>query len=387
MYPIPSIFSNREMIPEGAIKEGDMMSQEVFMARQEQDLAARIPPLLRLRKDLGLDGLVQGLDAVIISTEPGRLHQAVSELLRYTGFAAGACFEDESYTTYVLGTRNSASLLVRARKKGDNPFNKVNDAGKTKKLPNTRLETFVFRTPGLEEYVEIQAGRGVRFMTPGIIDYPSYRFIQTLPSRYTGNSLGFIEWTGEKDEYAPHEAVPLPLSLEKPALPHLANIRGLDHTATRVRALERNDAILEFMEFTSYTFDFAVFVKSLNSITSVARLSKDDFAMVFTSGIEPFREDTDPGPTEMFIQNYGTRVHHMAFKTDHIVDTYNALAKDGMEFLVELVGSEEEGLKQTFSAPSPHTMIVNEYIQRYEGFTGFFTKSNVELLTRATSKQ
>jgi len=363
------------------------MSQEIFMARQEQDLAARIPALLRLRKDLGLEGLVQGLDAVIINTEPGRLNPAVSELLRYTGFTPGACFEDESYTTCVLGTRDSASLLVRARKKGENPFKTVNAAEKTKKLPNTRLETFVFRTPRLEEYVEIQEGRGVRFMTQGILEYPSYRFIQTLPSRYTGNSLGFIEWTGQKGEYAPHNAVPLPLSLEKPALPHLADIHGLDHTATRVRALERNDAILEFMEFTSYSFDFAVFVKSLNSITSVARLSKEDFAMVFTSGIEPFREATDPGPTEMFIQNYGTRVHHMAFKTDHIGDTCNALAKDGMEFLVELVGSEEEGLKQTFSVPSPHTMIVNEYIQRYEGFDGFFTKSNVEMLTRATARQ
>ena len=45
----------------GAIQEGDVMSQEVFMAMQEQDLAGRIPAVLRLRKDLGLEGLVQGL--------------------------------------------------------------------------------------------------------------------------------------------------------------------------------------------------------------------------------------------------------------------------------------------------------------------------------------
>jgi 4-hydroxyphenylpyruvate dioxygenase-like putative hemolysin len=376
------------MIRGFAVQEGDVMSQEVFMARQEQDLAGRVPAVLRLRKDLGLEGLVQGLDSVIISTEHGRLIPAVAELLRYTGFEIESCFEDESYTTFALGTQGSASLLIRARKKGDNPFNKVNAAEKTKNLPNTRLETFVFRTTGLEQYVEIQSERGVRFMTPGIIEYPSFRFIQTIPSRYTGNSLGFIEWTGKKGDFAPQNAVPLlPPNLKKPALPHLANIHRLDHAATRVRALERNDAIIEFMELSAYTFDFAVFVKSLNSITSVARLSKNDFAMVFTSGIEPFREDTDPGPTEMFIRNYGTRVHHMAFQTDHITETYDALKKDGMEFLVELVGSEDEGLKQTFSVPSPHTMIVNEYIQRYEGFDGFFTKSNVELLTRATGRQ
>jgi len=357
------------------------------MARQEQDLAGRIPAVLRLRQDLGLEGLVQGLDSVIINTEHGQLNPAVEELLRYTGLTIDAYFEDESFTTFVLRTQDSASLLIRARKKAENPFNKVNAAEKTKQFPNTRLETFVFRTTGLGQYVEIQSERGVRFLTPGIIEYPSFRFIQTIPSRYTGNSVGFIEWTGRKGDFAPHDAVPLHLNLKKPALPHLATIHGLDHAATRVRALERNDAIIEFMELTSYTFDFAVFVKSLNSITSVARLSKNDFAMVFTSGIEPFREDADPGPTEMFIRNYGTRVHHMAFQTDRIDDTYTALKKNGMEFLIELVGSEDEGLKQTFSVPSPHTMIINEYIHRYKGFDGFFTKSNVEMLTRATAKQ
>jgi hypothetical protein len=363
------------------------MSQEVFMARQEQDLAARIPAVLTMRKELGLEGLVHGLDSVIISTEPGRLEPSAKELLRYTGLTVDAFFEDESAMTFVLGIKGFASFLLRARKKGENPFIAVNSAQKTQNHPNTRLETFVFRTTGLDRYVEIQSGRGVRFMTPDINEYPHFRFIQTIPSRYTGNSLGFIEWTGKMGDYAAHNAVTLPLSLKKPPLPHLANIHGLDHTATRVKALGRNDAIIEFMELTNYSFDFAVFVRSLNSITSVARLSKDDYAMVFTSGIEPFREATDPGPTEMFIRNYGTRVHHMAFQTDHIEDTYDALKKDGMEFLVELVGSEEEGLKQTFSVPSPHTMIVNEYIHRYEGFDGFFTKSNVEMLTRATGKQ
>jgi hypothetical protein len=58
-----------------------------------------------------------------------------------------------------------------------------------------------------------------------------------------------------------------------------------------------------------------------------------------------------------------------------------------MEFLLYLVGSEEEGLRQIFSVPSPHTMLVTEYIQRYGGFDGFFTRSNVELLTKATEQQ
>ncbi len=55
-----------------------------------------------------------------------------------------------------------------------------------------------------------------------------------------------------------------------------------------------------------------------------------------------------------------------------------------MKFLLGLVGSPEEGLKQTFSHPSPHTMLVSEYIHRYGDFEGFFTKNNVTLLTEAT---
>jgi hypothetical protein len=77
----------------------------------------------------------------------------------------------------------------------------------------------------------------------------------------------------------------------------------------------------------------------------------------------------------------------MAFRTEGIEATVNSLGKDGMGFLLGIVGSEEEGLKQIFSEPSSHTLIVNEYIQRYGDFDGFFTRSNVERLTEATGNQ
>jgi 4-hydroxyphenylpyruvate dioxygenase-like putative hemolysin len=361
--------------------------EEEFKEWQERDLAARIPGVLKDRGEHGLEGLVGGLDAVIISTEQDRLDPAVDELLRYTGLSVRAQFEDDAFRTFVLGTEGSARFLVRARKRGENPFLTVNAAEKTLDLPHTRLETFVYRTRDLERYVEIQKARGVQFLTPGIIDNPHFRFIQTVPSPYTGNSTGFIEWTGEEGDYTPASARIHPALPEKPRFPHLSCIHELDHTATRVRAMERNDAILEFMSLTSYRFDFAVFVRSLNSITSVARLEHEGYAQVFTSGIEPYRDGRTSGPTELFIRHYGTRVHHMAFRTEDIAETFAALKKDGMEFLVDLVGSPDEGLHQTFSMPSPHTLLVNEYIHRYEGFDGFFTRGNVEMLTKATERQ
>ena len=58
-----------------------------------------------------------------------------------------------------------------------------------------------------------------------------------------------------------------------------------------------------------------------------------------------------------------------------------------MKFLLPLVGSPEEGLKQILSQPSENTLLVTEYIHRYGDFDGFFTRSNVTKLTAATDKQ
>ena len=141
------------------------------------------------------------------------------------------------------------------------------------------------------------------------------------------------------------------------------------------------------MSLTNYNFDFAIYVKNFNSITTVARLSKKDFALVFTSGISSYSNSETSGPTEKYIHNYGPRVHHVAFKTKNIEDTFVELGNDGMDFLINIVGSRKQGLKQTFSIGSPNTLLVNEYIHRYGNFDGFFTKNNVTLLTAATEKQ
>ncbi|MGM0510866.1 MAG: hypothetical protein ACQESD_07070, partial [Thermoplasmatota archaeon] len=232
-----------------------------------------------------------------------------------------------------------------------------------------------------------QKERGVNFMTNSIQETKNHRFIQTIPSTYTGNSLGFIEWKGGERNYASEKDEVLDWNFQKPDKEYLSNIKELDHAATRVRAKDRDAAIIEFMELTNYDFDFAIYVETFNSITNVARLTKDDYAMVFTSGVIPYESDEESGPTEKFIHNYGTRVHHTAFRTENIEETFEAIKEDGMDFLIELVGSPEDGLKQTFTTASENTLLVNEYIHRYGDFDGFFTRDNVTKLTEATKKQ
>jgi len=352
----------------------------------DEYLRKEVEVVVEERRKYGLDGLVGGLNNVIINTEPNRQKAAVEELLRYTGLNVAETFEDSDFRTVVLKTQGSADFLLRSRKK-ENPFLSLNQFPKSGHVPNTRLEAFVFETMDIERYVSIQKQRGIEFLTDNIINIDNFSFIQTVPSVYTGNSIGIIQWRRNKGKYASTDSIPLDWQFQKPDGTATENIKELDHAATRVRAEDRDAAVIEFMNLTNYNFDFAIYVKVFNSITNVARFSSEDFAMVFTSGISPYIDDEKSGPTEKFVHNYGPRVHHMAFRTEKIEETVSALNSSGMSFLIDLVGSPGEGLKQIFSSPSENTLLVNEYIHRYGDFDGFFTRSNVTLLTGATAKQ
>jgi hypothetical protein len=84
-------------------------------------------------------------------------------------------------------------------------------------------------------------------------------------------------------------------------------------------------------------------------------------------------------------------LHHIAFAVkdgmqgdieniDYVVD---AIKKNGKDFLLRVIGSQEEGLKQIFSSASEHSSLIIEYVQRFGDFNGFFTKQNVAELTHA----
>jgi hypothetical protein len=280
-----------------------------------------------------------------------------------------------------------ADVLLRCRLNGHHDFELLNQFPKSAHLPNTRLETFFFVVSNIDEYMALQKIRGYRFITANAVIGEQFLFTQTPPSAFTGNSFGFIQWTGERGNYRTRGSVELHWEFPKAARPYLKNIGMLDHAATRVRAGHRDAAILEMMDWTNYNFDFAIYVEKLNSITNVARMPGSEFALVFTSGIKAFAEQESAGPTEQFVQRYGPRVHHLAWRTQHIDETYQALRDDGLRFLSGLVGGPEEGLKQVFTESSPNTLLVFEYIHRYGDFDGFFTRSNVAQLTEATARQ
>jgi len=339
------------------------------------------------RISLNLDGLVSDLNSIIINVETENLSSAVEEFIKFTGYKLVESFDNDEFTTVILKLAGSADILVRARKFGENPFYLYNLNPKSEYLPNTRLETFVFESSDLAKYYAIKQEQDQQFMSDAIIEYDNYYFIQTKPSKYVNISYGIIQWKAAKRAYKCQTDLNFKLEIELTKPSYLKNIGYFDHAATRVRANDRDAAIIEFMKITNYDFSIAIYVKGSNSITNVARFTGPSFAMVFTSGIVPFRGLEESGPTENYIYNYGTRTHHLAFITENIEDTYDRLHKDGMEYLVELVGSPQQGLKQTFTQASPSTLIVNEYIHRYGDFKGFFTKDNVTKLTESTNLQ
>jgi len=68
---------------------------------------------------------------------------------------------------------------------------------------------------------------------------------------------------------------------------------------------------------------------------------------------------------------------------DNIDFVVSQIASQGRNFLLDVIGSKEDGLKQIFSSASEHSSLIIEYVQRFGDFQGFFTKDNVAELTRA----
>ena len=91
------------------------------------------------------------------------------------------------------------------------------------------------------------------------------------------------------------------------------------------------------------------------------------------------------------MRNYGPRLHHIALavrdgeteRRENIEHVVRQIAAQGRDFLLDVIGSKEQGLKQIFSSASEHSSLIIEYVQRFGDFDGFFAKDNVAELTRA----
>ncbi len=370
--------------------------------------------LLEDRDRIGLTDMIRQVDALMITVEPGCSVAYVSELALMTPYHYLVTLESESHWTHVLRIgMTSPDVLVREVRNPDlrgifRSLNEVYPIGAHK--PNSRYMGEIFRVENLHEVVELQKGRAVRFFNQDQIrklELPGNMAI-VKPSPYTHNILGYWERPAAdirvyalgnsviRDDvnrgYQEAKETQAQLGLEK-------LIQPIDHLATRVYSQNREVAILQYLTLSSYYYWGSYDIADQNSSTNVTKSIHYDAesispAKVFTAANHPHFVNHLvglPSPTEDFVRNYGPRLHHIALAVsdgevngqaniDYVVESIKSKGKD---FLLDVIGSREEGLKQIFSSASEHSSLIIEYVQRFGDFDGFFTKQNVADLTHA----
>ena len=370
--------------------------------------------LLEERDRVGLTHAIRQIDALMITVEPGNSVSYVGEICLMTPYQYLVSLESQDHYTHILRIdMNSPDVLIREVKDPTTrgifrSLNEVYPIGSHK--PNSRYMGEIFRVENVHEVVEMQKSRDVRFFNQEQIrklELPGNMSV-VKPSPYTHNIVGYWErpesdirvyalgWSSIREDVdrAAKEAkeAQAKLGLDKMLLP-------IDHLATRVYSQNREAAILEYLTLTSYYYWGSYDIADQNSSTNVTKSvhhanELESPAKVFTAANHPYFVNhllKLPSPTEQFVRNFGPRLHHLAVAVadgevngqpniDYVV---NSLRDCGQDFLLDVIGSKEEGLKQIFSSASEYSSLIVEYVQRFGDFQGFFTKDNVSELTHA----
>jgi hypothetical protein len=370
--------------------------------------------LLEERDSSGLTDMIYEIDAIMITVDPGHSIRYIAELALMSPYEYLVTLESENHWTHILRVdMDSPDFLVREVKDPNirgifRSLNEVYPIGARK--PNSRYMGEILRVENLHSVVEIQKERGFRFFSQDQIrklELPGNLGI-SKPSPYTHNIMGYMERPPEQlrvyalglssirsdvqEAYLAAKELQKKLQIDDLILP-------IDHLATRVYSQNREVAILEWLSQSSYYYWGSYDIKDQNSSTNVTKnvhYSNElkSPAKVFTANNTPYfvnHLNKLPSPTETFVRNYGPRLHHIAMAVrdgerngmENIDLVVSQIASQGKDFLLDVIGSKEEGLKQIFSSASEHSSLIIEYVQRFGDFDGFFAKHNVAELTHA----
>jgi 4-hydroxyphenylpyruvate dioxygenase-like putative hemolysin len=155
----------------------------------------------------------------------------------------------------------------------------------------------------------------------------------------------------------------------------------LDHIAYRVKMGEREKLMSELMDILPYRLYKSFKVIRSNATTIAMKLGETLPVIVISEG------HSEDSIVEKYCQKYGSRVHHLAYLVTDIDKVVEIQKARGVKFTTEeIIGSEEEGIKQIFSLPTETSNHIIEYIQRFGDFDGFFTPSNIAGLMQSTEK-
>ncbi|MEJ2479565.1 MAG: hypothetical protein P8Y78_05185 [Acidihalobacter sp.] len=370
--------------------------------------------LLEERDRVGLTDMIHEIEAMMITVEPGHSIAYIAELALMTPYHYMVTLESESHLTHILRIDlDSPDLLIREVKDAATrgifrSLNEVYPVGNHK--PYSRYIGEILRVDNLHQVVELQRAREFRFFTPDDVrklELPGNLAV-SKPSPYTHNIIAYMERTPEEHrvyslgvsriDAAAQEAYEAAKEMQYQLGVHTL-LQPVDHLATRVYSQNREVAILEYLSWSSYYYWGSYDIKDQNSSTNVTKsvrykAESKSPAKVFTANNTPYfvnHLDGLPSPTETFVRNYGPRLHHIAVGVndgdtdgmENIEYVVKVIAEQGKDFLLDVIGSKEEGLKQIFSSASEHSSLIIEYVQRFGQFEGFFARDNVAELTRA----
>ncbi len=385
---------------------GDKQNSEFFETYLHRVLAER--------DRCGLSELIGGIEALMIAVEPGKSLEYIAELALMTPYHYLVTLDSARHLTHVLRIdMNSPDILLREVKDPaySDIFRNLNDMYPVgARRPHSRYLGEILYASNRHEVVAMQQDREFRFFGLGQLadlDLPLNVSV-SKPSPYTQNVVGYMERPEDGIRVYQH-GESIIMSEAQAAyergkeMQEQIGIKGMimpiDHLATRVYSQNREVALLEYLALSSYYYWGSYDIHDQNSSTNVTKNVRgvpetQTPAKVFTANNLPYcvnHLDKLPSPTESFVRNYGPRLHHMALSVadgqtsgmENIDFVVQQIAGQGKGFLLDTVGSREEGLKQIFSSASEFSALIIEYVQRFNGFQGFFARDNVAQLTFA----
>ena len=380
-----------------------------------------LPKVYERRARSGLDDLVGGMAAVVVQVDHGNALAYMAELALMGPYRLRECWLIETHRIFLLASRPAWPRLILLEPLSADFEDQVTRWNAMYPLsasrPNARYIGEIFRTESTADVRRRLEEQNIRFVYPGdtvSTFYAGPRHGFTFLSDYTYNRVGYVEVPLDSlEELDLGDRVLLDddalRPLEEAAEAHRelglqGKVLGIDHLATRVLAGDRENAILEFLTMVPYYFWGAYNIREMNSSTNVTRRpavedDKTSPARVFTANNIPSYLGSFSGlpmPTEDFVRNYGRRMHHIAYEVadgevegEKNVDfVVRQLRQRGTPFLAQVVGecTDRPNLKQIFSKSSPYSLLITEYVQRCQGYDGFFTRENVAALTEAAGR-
>lgn len=374
------------------------------------------------REAAGLDDLIEGIRAIVVQVEHGEAHKYLMELYLMTPYRFYKGYVSETHKIYVLTNKEDYPIFILLEPLIQDYSDEFTDIDmlypRAKEKPNVRYLGEIFYCKNAKETAKILNSQQIRFqdhteIKNNFLANPNFIFSEL--SYFTNNIIGYTDNsladfdsldlgdTFDLSEEEKHDLKKVDEVHHHFGLDKL--IFGIDHLATRVFSMERENAILELLTMTNYYFWGAYNIEDMNSSTNICRNPKIDYelkspAKVFTANNTPFyiqTIDNIPSPTEDFVRNFGKRMHHIAYEvadgeredgTKNIDYVVSQLMSEKIPFLAQIIGECKDfpDLKQIFSKSSPYSFLITEYVQRCKGFAGFFTKTNVAYLTKAAGE-